>query len=179
LGTRLSNLAPGQAEPRRWTFPADSVYPAGNFPGWSPAVALHIEDPEIDRLAHELADRAGTSVAEAVRTALRDRLERDRADRALADPVVAAAVARARSRPRQQDLAARLDALARECAALPTYDDRSPDEIIGYDEPATPMIACNSPTIPFSRIPCMAALLRTIDVWHPSNSSSRLTPASR
>ena len=101
-------------------------------------MALHIEDPEIGRLAHELADRAGSSVAEAVRAALRDRLERDLAAGALADPVVAAAIARARNRPRQPDLAARLDAIAQECAALPVYDDRSPDEILGYDEHGAP-----------------------------------------
>ncbi len=31
-------------------------------------------------------------------------------------------------------LAERLAALGRECAALPDFDTRSPDEIIGYDE---------------------------------------------
>ncbi len=31
-------------------------------------------------------------------------------------------------------LAERLEQLGRECAALPDYDTRSPDEIVGYDE---------------------------------------------
>jgi len=31
-------------------------------------------------------------------------------------------------------LADRLMQLGRECAALPDYDTRSPDEIVGYDE---------------------------------------------
>jgi antitoxin VapB len=31
-------------------------------------------------------------------------------------------------------LADRLAALSKECAALPDYDTRSPEEIVGYDE---------------------------------------------
>ena len=34
----------------------------------------------------------------------------------------------------QAELAERLLAIGRECAALPDHDTRSPDEIIGYDE---------------------------------------------
>jgi hypothetical protein len=38
----------------------------------------------------------------------------------------------------RQGLAERLDELAKECAALPDYDTRAPDEIIGYDEYGVP-----------------------------------------
>lgn len=42
---------------------------------------LNIKDPEVHRLAHELAARRGTTATGAVREALREALERDRADR--------------------------------------------------------------------------------------------------
>lgn len=38
-------------------------------------MTLHIDDPDIDRLARELANRTGETVAEAVKTAVRQRLE--------------------------------------------------------------------------------------------------------
>ena len=104
---------------------------------WSRAVTLHIEDPEIDRLAQVLADRSGTRWPSSPCRAPGPTGARP-GDWRLADPVVAAAVARARNRPRQPGLAGRLDAIAQECAALPVYDDRSPDEILGYDEHGAP-----------------------------------------
>ena len=79
---------------------------------------LSLDDPETERLACELARLTGESVDAAVRTALAERLERERLHR---------------SQPRK-GLAERLNELALHCAALPDYDTRSPDEIIGYDE---------------------------------------------
>jgi hypothetical protein len=38
-----------------------------------------------------------------------------------------------RKRGRSKSLAERLDEIALRCASLPTYDSRSPDDIIGYD----------------------------------------------
>ena len=81
-------------------------------------MALSLKDAETDRLAREVAKLTGESLTEAVRKALAERLERERLRR---------------GRPRGS-LAAELDALAKECAALPDLDPRSPDEIIGYDE---------------------------------------------
>jgi antitoxin VapB len=100
-------------------------------------MALTIDDPEVDRLAQELAERTGTTVTEAVRSALRERLDRA-GGHVVTDPVVAEALARARRKPRDPDLAAKLDALAKECAALPDFDTRSPEEIVGYDEHGAP-----------------------------------------
>jgi antitoxin VapB len=80
-------------------------------------MALGIKDPEADRLARAVVELTGESLTDAVRTALAERLEREQ-----------------RRRRQEPDLAARLDALARECAALPDHDTRSADEIIGYDE---------------------------------------------
>ena len=81
-------------------------------------MALSLKDPETDRLAREVAKLTGESLTEAVRNALADRLARERLRR---------------GKPAQR-LAAVLDALALECAALPDLDTRNADEILGYDE---------------------------------------------
>jgi antitoxin VapB len=81
-------------------------------------MALSLKDPETDRLAREVVRLTGESLTEAVRTALSERLERER---------------RRRGMPKK-DLVQALRALAKETAALPDFDTRSPDEIIGYDE---------------------------------------------
>jgi antitoxin VapB len=80
-------------------------------------MALSLKDPETDRLAREVAKLTGESLTEAVRTALAERLERER-----------------RKRGGARSLVERLNEIALHCAALPTYDRRTPDEIIGYDD---------------------------------------------
>ena len=80
-------------------------------------MALSLKDAETDRLARELAKLTGESLTEAVRTALAERLERER-----------------RKRGRAKSLAERLDAIALHCAALPDHDTRTPEEIVGYDD---------------------------------------------
>jgi antitoxin VapB len=80
-------------------------------------MALSLKDPETDRLAREVAQLTGESLTEAVRKALAERLERERLRRG--KPV--------------RRLAEELDALAKECAALPDLDTLSPDEILGFD----------------------------------------------
>ena len=81
--------------------------------------ALSLKDPETDRLAREVAKLTGESLIEAVRTALAERLERER-------------------RRRARSLAERLDEFALHCASLPNYDTRTPEEIVGYDEYGVP-----------------------------------------
>jgi len=80
-------------------------------------MALSLKDKETDRLARETAALTGETITDAVRTALSERLQRERLKRG-----------------KLPGLADRLAALGKECAALPDYDVRSPDEIIGYDE---------------------------------------------
>jgi antitoxin VapB len=80
-------------------------------------VALSLKDSETDRLAREVAKLTGESLTEAVRTALAERLERER-----------------RRRGQTKSLAERLDEIALHCAALPSYDARTPEEIVGYDD---------------------------------------------
>jgi antitoxin VapB len=76
--------------------------------------ALNIRHPEVEELAEAVARLTGETKTEAVRQALRDRLARLRRERA---------------KPR---LADELDAIARECAALPVLDRRPADEILGH-----------------------------------------------
>jgi len=84
-------------------------------------MALSIKTDEADRLARELAAEIGETLTEAVTTALRERLDR------------------IRSRTRidiaeRLDRLDRLDRLSLEYSAMRVVDDRTPDEIIGYDE---------------------------------------------
>ena len=83
-------------------------------------MALNIKDPEADRLARDLARSTGESLTTTVTIALRERLERVRGS-AAADTT-----------------ADELNAIAVRCAALPVLDDRSEDEILGYDEHGLP-----------------------------------------
>jgi antitoxin VapB len=80
-------------------------------------MTLHFVDPEIDRLAQALAGATGEDIAEAVRNALAERLQRVTAKPT--DP---------------EELAKKLHEIAVEYHALPVLDPRTPDEIIGYDE---------------------------------------------
>lgn len=82
-------------------------------------MALNIKDPETDRLARELAKSTGENVTAAVRNALRERLARlpKRAGRSRYDELMS---------------------IGRRCAALKTLDQRTPDEILGYDGDGLP-----------------------------------------
>ena len=77
---------------------------------------LSLKDPETDRLAREVAKMTGETLTVAIRTALEERLRREQLRRG------------------SVGLAEQLDALRREFAALPDFDTRTPDEIVGYDE---------------------------------------------
>ena len=83
-------------------------------------MALNIRNPEAEQLAAELARITGETKTAAVARALRDQLVRVRRERS------------------GVGLADRLVAIGRECAALPVLDDRTPEEILGYDEHGLP-----------------------------------------
>lgn len=83
-------------------------------------MALSIKDPEADRLARELAAKTGETLTEAVVVALRERLARQ--------------TGRARVVPLREELAA----IRQRCSALPVLDQRTADEIIGYDDEGLP-----------------------------------------
>ena len=83
-------------------------------------MALNIKNAQADELARALAARTGQSITDAVVNALREQLKRE-TGRTFA--------------PR---LTEELRAIGDRCAALPDYDKRSPEEIIGFDEHGLP-----------------------------------------
>ncbi len=80
-------------------------------------MAILIKDQEADQLIRTLAERTGESITNAVKHAVRERLQ---------------------TLPRREAEVAqrkrKLVELIAKCNAIPTVDDRTPDEIIGYNE---------------------------------------------
>ena len=83
-------------------------------------MALSIKHPEADRLARELAAHTGESLTGAVITALRERLTREK------------------GRGRKPRLSEELRVIGERCASLPVLDERSAEEILGYDDTGLP-----------------------------------------
>jgi antitoxin VapB len=86
---------------------------------YTSSMALSIKSDEADRLARQLAAETGETLTEAVETALRERLDREHARHAAS-------------------MRTRLERLAADVAALRVADDRTPEEIIGYDDTGLP-----------------------------------------
>jgi antitoxin VapB len=82
---------------------------------------LSIKAPEADRLARQLAAATGETITEAVIVAMRERLAREE-----------------RKTESKAQLIEDLMAISRHCASLPIIDDRSEDEIMGWDENGLP-----------------------------------------
>jgi antitoxin VapB len=83
-------------------------------------MALNIKDADTDRLARELASATGESITVATRRALDERLQRVRARAGVADTAASLSDVIARGRARA------------------TLDERSFDEILGYDSTGLP-----------------------------------------
>jgi antitoxin VapB len=83
-------------------------------------MALSIKSIEAERLAREIASKTGESLTTAIQKALEERLERLRNQR------------------RSQILASQLDEILRRVDQLPLLDNRTEDEILGYDENGLP-----------------------------------------
>ena len=79
-------------------------------------MALNIKHPDADRLARELARRRKRSIIDVVLEALE------------------AALAKEREAVRSPGLAEELLDIGKRYAELPNLDNRSDDEILGYDE---------------------------------------------
>jgi antitoxin VapB len=82
-------------------------------------MALSIKDPEADRLAREVAKATGETLTGAVVQSLRERLARVR-------------------RRQGRHLSEEILKIGQRCAELPIQDERSDDEIIGFDERGLP-----------------------------------------
>jgi antitoxin VapB len=83
-------------------------------------MALSIKDHDTEQLARTLAERTGESITLATKRALQERLRR------------------LGSNMRKAALLEDLEAIQRRWNALPVLDDRSADEILGYDENGLP-----------------------------------------
>lgn len=81
---------------------------------------LNIKDPDADAVVRELARATGETITEAVAVSARERLDRLRSHRC------------------GRSLAEELDEIALRCAALPVIDERTEQEILGYDEHGLP-----------------------------------------
>jgi antitoxin VapB len=82
-------------------------------------MALSIKTEEADRLARELAAATGETLTDAVTNALRERLDRVRSST-------------------RMDIAERLNRLSLEYSAMRVADDRTPEDILGYDQNGLP-----------------------------------------
>jgi antitoxin VapB len=83
-------------------------------------MALSIKNPETERLARELARITGESLTQAVTVALRERMVRET------------------GRAGDATLCDDLRRIQENFQRLPVLDDRTPDEILGYDENGLP-----------------------------------------
>ncbi|HEV2398445.1 MAG TPA: type II toxin-antitoxin system VapB family antitoxin [Candidatus Sulfotelmatobacter sp.] len=81
---------------------------------------MSIKSLDVERLARELAAKTGESLTGAIQTALEERL--DRLKKIKKDPLIRA----------------QLEEILRRVDQLPILDQRSPDEIVGYDENGLP-----------------------------------------
>ena len=84
-------------------------------------MALSIKDPEADRLARAVAAETGESLTQAVVKALRDRLENERRKSRDVESLVADAME-----------------IGRHYVKQPLLDERTQDDIIGYDQHGIP-----------------------------------------
>ena len=84
-------------------------------------MALSLKDKETDSLARQVASLTGETLTEAIRISLAERLRREKLKRG-----------------EGPNLAKELEEIANRCAALPILDNRTDDEILGYDENGLP-----------------------------------------
>lgn len=82
-------------------------------------MALNIKNAETEKLARELARRRGEGITEALTNVLRKEVERER---------------RKPRRQSSEEFHRRIRDIVDQVKRLPVLDDRSPDEILGYNE---------------------------------------------
>ena len=80
-------------------------------------MSLNIDDPDVNRLAQELAELTGEPVERAVANALRERVDKER---------------------EIQRVLTVVREISDHFMSLPVLDPRTPDEILGYDEHGLP-----------------------------------------
>ncbi len=80
-------------------------------------MAINIKNTEADRLARELSEITGETITEAVIKSLAERLEREKNKQTASVP-----------------LKEELLSIAKRYQALPTLDNRTEEEILGYND---------------------------------------------
>ena len=80
-------------------------------------MAINIKNAEADRLARELSEITGETITEAVIKSLAERLEREKNKQTTSVPL-------------QEELLS----IAKRYQAVPTLDNRTEEEILGYDD---------------------------------------------
>jgi len=83
-------------------------------------MAISIRNPKAEKLAREVAAESGENLTQAIIHALEERLER------------------LKGRKTTEDLAEEIMKISGRCSALPQLDDRTPEEILGYDSKGVP-----------------------------------------
>ncbi len=83
-------------------------------------MALSIKDPETERLARSLAQLTGEKITTATKRAIEERLRR------------------VGSRSRRAALLEDMAEIRQRWSAMPVLDDRTPEEILEYDEHGLP-----------------------------------------
>jgi antitoxin VapB len=83
-------------------------------------MALSIKDPETERLARNLAEITGENITTATKRAIEERLRR------------------LGGQSRRAALLEDMAAIRRRWSAMPVLDERTPDEILGYDAQGLP-----------------------------------------
>jgi antitoxin VapB len=83
-------------------------------------MALTIKDLETERLARSLAQRTGENITRAIKRAIEERLRR------------------LGGQSRKTGLLGDMAEIRRRWSAMPAVDDRTPEEILGYDERGLP-----------------------------------------
>lgn len=83
-------------------------------------MALSIRNTKTEKLARKLAAESEETITQAITRALEERLER------------------VRGRSTSVDVAEELLKISQRCSALPDRDQRSADEILGYDSAGVP-----------------------------------------
>ena len=83
-------------------------------------MSFNSRNPRVNRLATKIARLTGETKTQAVIKALSERLERIRRHQS------------------QRSMAEELADIAQQCANLPVRDDRTADEILGYDSEGVP-----------------------------------------
>jgi antitoxin VapB len=84
-------------------------------------MALSIKSPEVERKVRKLAATTGQSITTVISLAVDEQLKREE-----------------RKRTNKEAMLADIRAIADHCSSLPILDNRSEDEIMGWDENGLP-----------------------------------------